>query len=224
MALEAWELAQRAKGNIAGVDQAKVLLAHYGDVPSPSGTVTRFTNGALKDIERNHGAVFDPLETSLARLVSARKPFNYIVHQYSDEFMNVTSRPSQVVIFPEPEKFYVPESNNLSLADQRSLQAVDTQEILKKKWGIGGVEEVIDNVATHSGLFFAHFAKTGGKVRLHGEDYGFRFARTETPTVGSRVASVGHFHADDGLFVGHWCAGYGANDLWAVRLGVPAQD
>jgi hypothetical protein len=187
--------------------------------------VTRdFSKGARKDLERNHAVVFDPLETSLAKLKSARKPFWYITCQDNEGFMNLLSRPSQVAIFPEPEKFYIPESNNLSLKEQEDLVKVDQAEVLKAKMGIDGVEEVIDNVATNAGLVFAHFDKTGGKVRLHGKDYGYRYTRTNTLTVGSGVAAVGSFRGGSGLFVSGWDADDGHSYVWVSRLVVPAQE
>lgn len=193
-----------------------------GQLTEEKPLVRNFTPGALKDLERNHGVVFDPLGASLAKLVIARKQFWHITNRDNQDFMNLVSRPTQIAIFPDRKQFYVPESNNLSLDNQRELLKVDLAEVVKRKWGIGGVEEVIDNVATHAGLVFAHFDKTSGKVRLHGKDYEYRYGRTETPTVGSLVADVGSFYAGRGLSVNDWNRGEGFGLVWAVRLVVPA--
>lgn len=142
--------------------------------------------------------------------------------------MSLVSRPTQIAIFPQPADFYVPGSNNLSLAQQRELLAVDEAEAVRKKMGIGGLSLVIGDVATHAGLVFAYFDRSRG-IRLHGEDYGYRYARTETPTVNPHVASVGGFYEIYynrfyGLRVVDFDASRGYPLVWAVRLGVPAQE
>lgn len=185
--------------------------------------VREFSPGTLKDIERNHGVVFNPLEASLAKLVAAERPFWHITNRDNPDFMNLVSRPTQIVIFPQPTDFYVPESNNKSLDQQRELLAVDEAEVVKRRWGIGGLRLSIGDVATHTGFVFAYFDKTNHQVRLHGGDYGYRYGRTET-VVGSGVASVGLFNGVVGLGVGGWRAGRGFPDVWAVRLGVPAKE
>lgn len=242
MALERWIERKEAVGNMAAAEEGRALLAKFGDEPLTDNVVIsqerepvlpsseqpvmvrNFALGALKDLKRNHAVVFEPLETSLAKLVSAKRPFWYVTNRDNPDFMNLVSRPTQIAIFPDSKQFYVPESNNKTLARQKELLEVDLAEVVKKKMDIGGVEEVIDNVATHAGLVFAYFDKSNGKVRLHGRNYGFRYARTETPTVGSYVAIVGNLRADSGLRVGDWDAGDGDGDVWAVRLVVPAQE
>lgn len=200
-----------------GIEDLRQRLASAVE-PQPT---RNFSPGALKDIERRHGEVFNPFKKSLKRLRAAKKPL-WIVYE-GEEFMKVVSRPTQVVIFPTQE-FYVPDSNKLSLADQKDLLEVDSEEIIKKKWGVGGVDLVIGDVATHAALPFAYLERSGRRqVRLHGSDYGYRFARTDTPTVGSGVAHVGDFRAAY-LFVDYWRSGRGAVNVWAVRLGVPAQE
>lgn len=126
--------------------------------------VRDFAASTIRDIERNHGVVFDPLETSLALLVAANRPFESItnIKIKNPDFMNLVSRPTQIAIFPDPEQFYVPGSDNKKLEWQRRLLKVDEAEVIRKRWGIGGLELVIGDVATHAGLVFAYFDKTGG--------------------------------------------------------------
>lgn len=184
--------------------------------------VKSFSQSTLKDLERSHALVYDPFETSLNRLVGERKPFWYIVSRDDERFMSVLSRPSQVAIFPEPERLYVPNSNRKSLEAQKRRLAEDVEEEIKGKMHIGGVNMIIDNVATHAGLVFAHLGHTG--ARLHGKAYGYNYARTETPTVGSPVAHVGSFHEVDGLRVARWYRVHGHDSVWALRLVVPSQE
>lgn len=102
-------------------------------VAKTATSVTRdFSQGALKDLKRNKTYVFfDPFDTSLSRLVAANKPFWYLAQKDNISFMNTLSRPSQVAIFPEPARFYVPESNNLSLDGQIRRQREDLEEEIR---------------------------------------------------------------------------------------------
>lgn len=122
--------------------------------------VREFSSGTLKDIERNHGVVFDPLEASLAKLVAVKRPLWYITNRDNPGFMNLVARSTQIAIFPNPTDFYIPKSNNLSLDRQRELLAVDEAEVINKKMGIGGLRLIMGDVATHTGFVFAHFDKT----------------------------------------------------------------
>lgn len=202
-----------------------LMDAHLASLMTEQPALVRnFTVGAVKDIEKNHGVVLNPLEASLALLVAANRPFWFIANRDKPGFMNLVSRPTQIAIFPDPKQFYVPESNDKNLEIQRHFLKVDEAEVIRKKWGIGGLEAVIGDVATHAGLVFAYFDKTGRKVRLHGRNYGYRYARTETPTVGSCVAVVGGFDGTDGLDVDDWYRDRGLGFVWAVRLGVPTQE
>lgn len=237
MALEHWIREQEAAGNRRAVKKGKALLAKFGDEPLPDNKavlvpdsgeqpvlVRNFAPGTLRDLIRNRAVIFDPLETSLAQLVAANRPFWYLIDRENRDFMSLSSRPTQIAIFPDPEQFYVPESNNLSLNRQRELLKIDLAEVVKTKMGIGGVEEVIDNVATHAGLVFAYLDKTNGRVGLHGDGYGYRCVRTETPTIGSSVALVGYFRTAFGLLVSDWHRDKGNESLRALRLLVPAQE
>jgi len=195
--------------------------------------VRDFAAGTVRDIERNYGVVLDPFETSLARLVDGKRPIRVLANRENPDFMNLLSRPTQIAFFLESKRFYVPESNNKSLEEQKQLIKVDETEVVRnwRKMGIGGAEEVIVDVATHAGLVFAYFDKTEGRGRLHGKDYGYRHGRTGTPTVGSNVVNVGYFYEGYGvdrdgcgLRVDDWSRDKGGNHIWVVRLLVPAQE
>lgn len=187
--------------------------------------IKEFSQGTLKDLKRNKAYVFDhPLNTSLSRMVAANKQFWYITNRNDVAFMETLSRPSQVAIFPEPARFYVPESNNLSLEGQRRRLREDLEEEVMGRMRIGGVDMIMGDVATHAGLVFDYFDNTRRHVRLHGADYGYRYVRTETPTVGSSVAAVGHFYRVHGLSVDGFSRGHGNDDVWALRLVVPAKE
>lgn len=199
------------------------VLAQDGETEKIASVTREFSPGARKDLQRNKAYVFeDPLDTSLSRLVAANKPFGYITNRNDTNFMNTMSRPSQIAIFPEPARFYVPESNNLGLDGQKRRIREDMEEEIKGRMRIGGVDMIMGDVATHTGLVFAYFDRNRRRVRLHGVDYGYNYARTETPSVGSDVALVGNFGEFHGLSVVGWPRGRGYGIVWALRLVVPA--
>ena len=61
-------------------------------------------------------------------------------------------------------------------------------------------------------------------VRLHGSDYGYRYARTTTETGGSTVAYVGSFGGGFGLRVVDMDRSVGNPFVWVAPLGVHAQE
>lgn len=183
--------------------------------------IREFAPSVLRDLERNHAVVYEPFDTSIAKLLTEGRRFWFIPSQ-QEEFLNLTSRPTQVAIFPDRRQFYVPGSNDLSLPRQIEALRVDMEEVIKNnnRMGIGGVEGIIGDVATHCGLVFKHLDTTG--VRLHGRDYGFRYGRTDTPTVETRVAAVGNFSELSGLYIFHWPVNRDLQSIWVVRLLLPA--
>lgn len=180
--------------------------------------IREFTAGTLRDIERNRGVVFNPLETFLARLREEGRPFAYITHEDDKQFMKLLSINSQVAILPVPNKFYVPESNNKGLKVQKVAQQVDLDEVIKKKFGIGGVDSIVGNAATDSGIAFAYFDLTKGRIRLFGRDYSYGWVRNTTPT------RVGRWREKEGLTVGDWASDDVDPEVWLYRLLVPAQE
>lgn len=225
MSLEHWELVKRREGNVAGAEEAQRLREKYGDVPLPPPEaqvkIERFTPGARKDLERNHFAIYGFNPVSIGGLRADGRPFWYITYQ-GDRFMNLLSRPSQIAIHPDPEQFYLPDSNYKSLSEQEAMIEEYAHEVLRGKKKIGGVEVIVGEAPDHVGVVFAHFDAT--EVRLHGKDYGYRYARTTTPTVGSGVAGVGSFGARGGLGVSGWGRVSGYGGVWAAPLVVPARE
>ena len=93
----------------------------------------------------------------------------------------------------------------------------------KKQFGkkVKGVEAIVGEAPDYVELVFAHLDATG--VRLFGKDYDYRYTRTKTPTVGSRVADVGRFNADYGLHVDNLRRGSGNSHVWVSPLVVPVE-
>lgn len=189
----------------------------------------KFSEGTLRDLRRNNAVVYNPEETVLRFLRIAGFPrngrkFRYRTSVYDEWFTGLLLEPSQVAIFPDPEQFYVPLSNDLSSGGQRLAQITDMEEVVNKKMGIGGIESVMGDLPTHAGLIIAHLDKTDRQVYLHGKNYGKRTARTETRTINSETATVSWPFARLGVEIGSYPLSPGNSNLWVVRLGVPVQE
>lgn len=222
MAIEAWELDQRHRGNVVGAEIARVLREQYGDIPLNHQTaettiaIKKFTDeqkDALKKI--GYTAIYPLSGQSIKGLrESGRKFWSTWFKDYPD-FENLTSRHSEVAI--NPNKLFLPNSNNKTLEQQEKLvEKISTQ--LRGRQRILGVEVIIGEAPDYTELAFLHLDATG--ERLFGEKYNYNYARTKT-TVGSGVASVGYFDADYGLYVNCWNPDSGNDYVWAAPLVVP---
>ena len=114
-----------------------------------------------------------------------------------------------------PRALFLLRSNNKNLSDQVAMISKFSKELRKE---VSGVVAKMGEASDYSELAFAHERATG--VRLFGSDYNFDYARTKTPTSGSRVAVVGGF-GGLGLHVDDLHRGGGFDGVWAVPLVVP---
>ena len=149
---------------------------------------------------------------SIATLRNAGNSFWSSWHK-GDEFENLPSMGAEVSL--NPRAFFLFRSNNKNLSDQLAMISKFSKELGKE---VPGVVAKMGEAPDYSELAFAHERVTG--VRLFGRDYNFDYARTKTPTSGSRVALVGHFD-DLGLDVNYLRRGLGYDSVWAVPLVVP---
>lgn len=125
---------------------------------------------------------------------------------------------SEIAIDPRPEKFFLPKSNNSTLDQQLEMIAEHSRK-LQRKLKTQTVEAIMGEAPDYTQLAFTRLDATG--ERLFGEKYGYNYARTKTPTVGSRVAFVGSFDADRGLYVFYWSRGRGRSRVFASPPVVP---
>lgn len=169
-----------------------------------------------KRILKEDGAVIYSLEgeTIQVQREGGRK-FWYVVDA-GERFLTLPSRVMEVAIYPDPERFFVPDSFNKTKAQQEELVRKDGQE-LRVRLGIGDLEEILPEAPEATEVLFKHLDETG--VRLLGENYGYRYIRTNTPinSVGSIVAHVGSFGAGGGPDVDDWFAHGGGPDVGAAR-------
>ena len=208
--LEAVHIAQTS-GDEKALEQARGLLSHvralkvdgFQDIPLPrtevSGEIKSFTDEEKKALAKEGLKVIYPFngETIHDQKLAGR-PFWYIAESESGSLQEVHAMFSEIAFDPRPEKFFLPKSNNSTLDQQREMIAEHSHK-LQRKLKTESVEAVMGEAPNYTQLAFAHLDATG--VRLFGKDYGFNYARTITPTVGTNVARVGGFDADGGLCV-----------------------
>lgn len=154
----------------------------------------------------------------------AGRLFRHIVDG-GDRLLKEPSIIAQVAIFPDPEKFFVPNTARKALSTQEKLTKKDAEE-LRQRTGLRNIDEIIpDQASTLTELTFKYFDETteeGNGVWLFGQDYGNRYGITKNPVDKSsfNVAAVGYAHPTLGLIVDSWPIGGGFGRLRVVRLVV----
>lgn len=138
-------------------------------------------------------------------------------HQDHPDFEAKQSRLSEVAI--HPEQLFLPNSNNKTLEQQLKLVEKFSKQLCGRE-RLSGVRVVVGEAPDYAEVAFAHLKATG--QYLFGQNYGYRYTRTQTPTVGSSVAIVGDFDAQNGLSVHVWNCDDGGVNVWVVPLVVPA--
>ena len=156
--------------------------------------------------------------------------FNSFVHLQGKELVNVPSRRTEVAIYPDPERFFVPGSFSQFTIVQDRL-AKEDGDALSKKLGFNNITEIIpDEVSTVTELIFQHADGTG--EWLLGDSYtrftperGYRFkvhARTKNPTEREDwLAEVSTDLSGCCLVVTAWHHYSSRDDLGVFRLVVP---
>lgn len=136
-------------------------------------------------------------ETIAGQKEKGRK-FWHITESGDNSVLAVRSLIGDVAIDPRPDTFFLPKSNNLTLNQQLELTAEYSYK-LQRKLQTDAIEAILGQAPDYTALAFAHLDATD--ERLFGENYGFRYTRTQTPWGESRVARRGHFRAVYGLYV-----------------------
>ena len=220
MSMERWEMEMRRRGNVAGAEAARVLREQYGDVSLGENEletgVSRFSSEQRKELERQGRVIVELTGQSIKRLKEQGRKFWSSWHDEYPDFESRTSRLSEVAI--NPSELFLPESNRKTLQEQEKMIADFSKKLSGK---VGGVMAIMGEAADYVDLAFTYFDRTG--EYLFGEKYNYDFARTKTPSVGSNIASVGHFSRDGGLRVFDWDRVDGDDFAWAVPLVVPVE-
>lgn len=113
--------------------------------------------------------------------------------------------------------------NKSKAVQEEEFLAKDTHQ-LRRRLGLEGIREILPEASEVTEVVFRYFDATERKVRLLGENYGFRWVRTNTPTTesGSRFAFVGGWSGVGGVRVVGLGAGGGDPRLGVARWVVPA--
>lgn len=224
MTLEHWELQKRQKGETEAANKARVLLEQYGDEPLPTQEVAvetkRFSPDLAKSLEKKGFRIYTLTGQSIRSEREAGRKFWSTWHRDYPKFEALTSIHSEVAIDPNPDKFFIPKSNNQTLDQQLEMVADHSRKLQKSL--TSEVQAVMGQSPDYVDLTFSHLTTLKDiKDRLFGEKYGYNYARTQTPTVESVVASVGDFGAAYGLSVSRWHRAGGYGVVFVAPLVVP---
>ncbi len=221
--LEEWEKAEQGKKYLADVESEKQPTAPIEVKPIPQ-EYRPFTDEETKKLIKDGAVIFSLIGETIEHQRTTGRLFRYIADG-GDRLLKLPSIKTQVAIYPDPRRFFIPNSGNKDLPTQEKLTEKDGQE-LRKRLGLkdDGVDVIIpDQASTLTELIFQHLDKTtkkGNPVWLFGEDYGYLYGRTKNPVneSGSHVAYVGDAYPDYGVSVNDWNADDGHDRLRVVRL------
>ena len=179
--------------------------------------IKRFSQEAREALEKQGYIIYGLTGASIKSQREAGRPFRTPLLADHTGFTALQSMQSEVSI--NPDKLFLPESNNRTLAKQEEMVDKFSQELNEK---VPGVKAIIGQAPDYVELSFQHFDAT--KDRLFGEKYGYNYTRTKTPTDDTYVAGVGGFEVLNGLNIGRWAPdGFISRgiSLYVVPLVVP---
>lgn len=194
----------------------------------------RFTDEEKERLLRDGALIYLPLGETIPaqreRQKTKDKPSFWYVIEAGDRLLALPSKQVEIAIYPDPKRFFVPESFNKNLRRQEELVAKDAAD-LRKRLGLEGISEIIPSeAATLTDITFQHLDATG--IWLFGREFAsangldWVYGRTKNPTnsAGSVVAYVGNADPDGGLSVDDWSRGRGDHFVGAVCLVVPIEN
>lgn len=219
MSMEHWRLKQLAKGNSAAAKIAEGLIDQFGDIPLPPPEapveVKKFSIEQREALKKEGYLIYVLTGQSIKTLRDSGRRFWSTWNKQFPDLEALGSMQSEVAI--DPDRLFLPGSNNKTLKQQEDMVEEFSQELGKK---VPGVKAIIGQVPDYVELAFRHLDAT--KNYLFGTKYNYDYTRTKTPTGGSHVAEVGSFSADYGLDVDYWYADLGSRYVRAAPLVVPA--
>ena len=187
----------------------------------------KFTDQERRVLIGDGAVLYLPTGETIKGQREAGRPFWNITDGFiragKNRLTEFPSRRIEVAIYPDPERFFVPDTSKKTLDQQIALIEHDAQS-LRERLGLSNIGEIIPEVPEVTEVLFRHFDAT--KVRILGPDYRrdryWSYVRTSTPTtrLGSRVAFVGYLSVEVGLDVGSWDRG-DMSFLHAARWVVP---
>lgn len=122
---------------------------------------------------------------------------------------------SEVAI--DPNQLYIPGSNNSTMEEQLGMVADYSNDLSSR---IPGVEAVLGGTsADQIALMINYHTATGSQ--LHGNEYGFGYARTMTEQGEGRHMAIGAFDVGHGLHMWNVADSEANPKIWASPLIVP---
>lgn len=213
------------------IDTAKLILKNSGvkdpgmpvaapvekpvvKTPEAQVEIKRFSQEAREALENQGFVIYGLTGQSIKTLRDSGHKFWSTRHKELPDFEALDSMHSEVAI--NPNKLFLPGSNNKTLAQQEKMVEEFLQELRKK---VPGVKAIIGQALDYIELAFAYLDATNEYLFGAKDNYGY--ARTKTPTSGSYVAYVGRFVVSGGLYVNDWGRDHGYDDVHAAPLVVP---
>lgn len=196
--------------------------------PEVLGEAIRFTDEERAVLTGDGAVIYLPTGETIQVQRAARKPFWYVSDGYQEGGNNrlteFPSRAIEVAIYPDPGRFFVPETASRTTDQQIALVEQDARA-LRERLGLPNIDEILPEAPEVTEVLFKHFNATG--VRILGQDYmkdgHWSYIRTNTPTdkEGANVAYVGRWRTDLGLYVFDWNRDHSHVSLHAARWVVP---
>src|SRR3972149_9020100 len=179
MALASWELEQRRRGNIPGAEIARVLREQFGDVSLETEPIPQefrpFTDQEKEALVADGVHILTLTGETIEGQRAAGRLFRYITDA-GDRLLKVPSIIAQVAFYPDPKRFFIPNSGNKDLSTQEQLAERDGQE-LRQRLGLKDDSLVViipDQASTLTELIFNYLDETtkkGQGVWLFGREY-----------------------------------------------------
>lgn len=166
--------------------------------------------------------ILDLTEETIEDQQKAGRPFGYVSAR-GDILLKAPSIKTQVAIFRDPEKFFVPNTGwkgfctRPDLSSLEDLTKIDAEK-LRERTGLEDLDEIIPSSAsTLTELTFKYFDRTtkeGKGVWLFGRDYGFRYGRTNHPMNRSDAPEFFRIGFAGGVVVDYLVGGCGPDRIY----------
>lgn len=221
MSIERWINGHLELGNAEAAMDGRVLLDRHGEIPLPNSETSEnlvtkpFTVQEKRALIKDGHVIYPFVRQTLEGQIAEGKPFRHVADA-GDAFKTTPSMFGEVAFLPDPNRFFIPGSNNATFEQQKEMIERYGDELRVKLDLPGHVRAVMGEAPDYAQLAFIHLKETN--THLFGEDYGYNYARTVTPTFGLYVAEVGRFSVTDGLRVGQGDREYGSGRVFASPL------
>jgi len=182
--------------------------------------INHFFEDEKKKLIEDGAVIYELAGDTIGRQQESGRKFWYVTNG-GQQLLQLPSLRTEVAIYPDPERFFVPKSGGKDLETIKALLREDAKN-LRMRLKLDRIDEIVPNEAsTLTELFFKHADKTG--VLLFGSEFGFLYGITNNPIndQATRVANVGSADVEHGLCIRGWFHEVGNAHVHVVRLVVP---